>query len=330
MGRESTFADAKIIDMVKTKFIPVAADDWYQRRREDDEGEFFRKIANQGPRKGEGGSTRQGIYAFTASGKLLGYRNNNNANVMRDFIYDSYKAWERLPASERAGGTLDVGDVKKVDANYSRTPPKGGLIVNVFTRILDRQDDFFCHGTCKFPGGDKSAHDRLWLTADELQALMPKDVKVDQTFELPAAIAYRLARFHLVDNTRGEPPMWTKPQVRSLKLTLTAVAVTESEVKLKLDGAIDLSTDGDRKKAQRGYDVSLLGEIIYDPKSRKMTRFDAVALGDHWGSGPFTGGARPGRAPLGVAFELADPTKAADQVPPQAARESNAYFRAER
>jgi hypothetical protein len=330
VGRESTFADTKIIDMVNKNFIPVAADDWYQRRREDDEGEFFRKIANQGPRKGEGGSTRQGIYAFTASGKLLGYRNNNNTNVMRDFIYDSYKAWERLPVFERAKGVLEVGDVKKVDANYSRTPPKDGLIVNVFTRILDRQDDFFCHGSCKFPGGDKSAHDRLWLTADELQALMPKEIKLDQEVTIPAEVTYRLARFHLVDNTRGEPPMWTKPQVRSANLKLVAVAVTETEVRLKLTGDILLSSDADTKKAQRGYGVSLLGEIRYEPKARKMVRFDAVAVGDHWGSGPFTGGARPGRTPLGVAFELADPSRPADLVPPQAARESNAYFRAER
>ena len=40
----------------------------YQRRRQDAEGEFFRKVADQGPRKGKGGATRQGIYCFTASG----------------------------------------------------------------------------------------------------------------------------------------------------------------------------------------------------------------------------------------------------------------------
>jgi hypothetical protein len=159
---------------------------------------------------------------------------------------------------------------------------------------------------------------------------MPKDIKLDQEVAIPAAVAYRLARFHLVDNTRGEPPMWTKPQVRSANLKLLAVAVTETEVRMKLTGDILLSTDFDVKKAQRGYDVSLLGEIRYEPKTRKMTRFDAVAVGDHWGSGPFTGGARPGRTPLGVAFELADASRPVDLVPPQAARESNAYFRAER
>jgi hypothetical protein len=66
------------------------------------------------------------------------------------------------------------------------------------------------------------------------------------------------------------------------------------------------------------------------PAWRKPTRFDAVALGDNWGSGPFTGGARPGKTPLGIAIDLANPDRAADRVLPQAARESNANFRAER
>ncbi len=330
MGRESTFADAKIIDLINNNFIPVAADDWYQRRREDDEGVFFRKVADQGPRKGQGGSTRQGIYAFTASGKLLGYRNNHDVDVMRRFVQDSLKAWEKLPAAERAKGAIEVGNAKKIDAAYARTPPKGGLIVNVYTRILEKKDDFFCHGSCKFPGGDKSAHDRLWLTAEEMKALMPKGAEKGQEIAIPDSVTYRLARFHLIDNTRGEPPMWTKSHVRTAKLTLLAESASESEVCLKLTGAILLATDFDVKTAQRGFDVSLLGDIRYDPKARKMTRFDVAAVGDHWGSGPYTGGARPGRTPLGVAFELANPERAADRVPPQAARESNAYYRAER
>lgn len=85
MGRELTFADAKIIELVNKNFVPVAMDDWFQRRRQDAEGDFFRKVADQGPRKGSGGGTRQGIYAFTADGKLLQYRNSQDPEVMRAF-----------------------------------------------------------------------------------------------------------------------------------------------------------------------------------------------------------------------------------------------------
>ena len=79
--------------------------------------------------------------------------------------------------------------------------------------------------------------------------------------------------------------------------------------------------------AGRGYDASLLGYVEYDVKADRIDRFDVVALGDHWGEGTFTRGARPGRTPLGVAFERASGDKPGDTVPPQAAREVNAYGR---
>ena len=52
--------------MAKEDFVAVSADDWYERRRQDAVGAFFRKVADQGPRKGAGGGTRQGIYCLTA------------------------------------------------------------------------------------------------------------------------------------------------------------------------------------------------------------------------------------------------------------------------
>jgi hypothetical protein len=73
-------------------------------------------------------------------------------------------------------------------------------------------------------------------------------------------------------------------------------------------------------------DVRLLGHIGIDRATRMIDRFDVVAVGDHWGQGTFTGGARPGRQPLGIAFELAGGKSAADLVPPQAAREINEYL----
>src|SRR5947207_560426 len=196
--------------MAQEEFVPVAADDWYQRRRQDAEGEFFRKVADQGPRKGQGGSTRQGIYAFTAEGKLLQYRNNQDPNVMRAFLQSALKAWKNLPAEQRKKGAVEVADVAKVDSRYAPTLPKDALIVNTYTRILDRTDDFFCQGTCKFPGGQRAAHDHLWIKANEWQALVPKDAKKGQEIAVPANLVYRIARYHLVDNTRGEPPMWTR------------------------------------------------------------------------------------------------------------------------
>src|SRR3954447_6579596 len=116
-----------MIRLASEDYVPVSADDWYQRRREDAEGEFFRKVANQGPRKGIGGSTRQGIYCLTASGKLLAFKNSQSAAVMLETLQIGLRRWNALSTSERAPGAVKVPEPGKVDPTYKRTPPEGGL-----------------------------------------------------------------------------------------------------------------------------------------------------------------------------------------------------------
>ena len=79
-------------------------------------------------------------------------------------------------------------------------------------------------------------------------------------------------------------------------------------------------------KADRGYEASLLGYVRYDATRKTIDRFDLVAVGDHWGEGAHTRGARPGRKPLGIAFELTRGDSPADRIAPQAAREIGDYL----
>jgi hypothetical protein len=60
LDRASTFADPEIIAALKSRFVPVALDQAYQRRQNDAEGEFYRKIAGQGPRN-DFDDTTQGL-----------------------------------------------------------------------------------------------------------------------------------------------------------------------------------------------------------------------------------------------------------------------------
>ena len=71
--------------MAKEDFVPVACDDWYQRRRQGRRGEFWRKSPrHQTARTGDGGGTRQGIYMLTADGTLLApQEHGQNPAVMR-------------------------------------------------------------------------------------------------------------------------------------------------------------------------------------------------------------------------------------------------------
>jgi hypothetical protein len=317
-----------MIRMAKERFVAVVSDDWYQRRRQDDEGEFFRSVADQGPRKGEGGSTRQGIYCFTADGQLLAYKNAGQApDVMREVLRTALKQWEKLPAFRRKPGATAIPEPQKQDSNYVRMPPENGVILKVYTRILDRnsQGDYV-HGSCDIPGADRAARDHLWLTEKEWRGLIPPSPKVGDVWEVPEAVALRIALFHLMDNTRGEPPHWQRDQVRSLKMRLTVEEVNASQAKLRLDGTVLLANKEDPAQATHGYDARLAGFIHWNAQTKAIDRFDMVAVGDHWGEGRYTRGTRPGRKPLGVAFELVRGDAAADRVPPQGARTVRSYF----
>src|SRR3954452_19458695 len=252
--------------MAKEDFVPVACDDWYQRRRQDAEGEFWRKVsagAEHGKDMGDGGGTRQGIYMLTADGTLLARKNaGQNPEVMRDVLREALAKWKRLPEDRRRPGAVRVpADPGPLDGGYTRKPPANGLIVNVYTRLLETNAiGELCEAECKVGDGNEAARDHLWLTEAEWRSLVPaKDPHVGQTFDVPAPIARRIARFHLVDNTRGEPPMWQADDVRSLRMTMTVESADAKAIKLRLDGTALLSTAADPDKAKRGYDAGLLG-----------------------------------------------------------------------
>lgn len=315
--------------MAREDFVPVVGDDWYQRRRQDAEGEFLRSVAEQGPRGGRGGDTLQGIYALTPDGTLLAYKNAGQApDVMREVLRGALDAWDRLPETRTAPGAITLADPGEADPDYDRSPPEGGLIVKVFTRALERSgadgspDSYSCS-----PGrGGEAARDHLWLTRGDWRSLIPDDPAEGQVVPVPDRLVRRIARYHLVDNTRGEPPFWGPDEVRSARMTLTVEQETADRLRLRLEGEAVLATAPEPLLADRGYEASLLGYIEVDRTAGEVTRFDLVAMGDHWGEGRYTRGARPGRTPLGIAFTLVDGSDPADRIPPQASRALSSYL----
>ena len=327
MGRVSTFADPDVIKMATEEFVPVCTDDWYTRRREDAEGKFFRDVADKGGRKGENGGTRQGIYVFTADGTPLGYKNaGQDAEVMKQVFNEALFKFDKLPEAQRKPGAVTVPDHGRLDPKYTRTPPTDGLIVRVNTRILDKKDGEFCAGVCKTTGGDQSARDFLWLTKAEVKQLAPPKAEVGESYPLPEQVAARIARFHLNDNTRGEPPFWGADELRKNDWSLTVTKVTDAGVELRLDGSVVISTKPDPTDSDRGYTGKGRGHLRWLPAKNTFDTFDVAVVGDHWGEGTYTEGARPGKSLLGFAFTLADPTKASNTIPPQAIRDEGRYW----
>jgi hypothetical protein len=328
-GRALAFADAEIIRLARDEYVAVTGDDWYERRRQDDEGRFFRGVANQGPRKGPGGATRQGIYLLTADGKLLAYKNcGQSPEATRDLLQQGLREWRKLTAERRQAGAVRVGEPGTPDRRYHRPTPPGATIVNVHARCLDRDSGgALCSLDPKASPGHAASRDHLWVTSEDTAALVPAEPRKGARSPVPANLAQRILRFHLLDNTRGEPNYWERRDLRKWTLTVEVQDAIAERIELVLRGNALLATHDDPSQAKRGYEAQLLGYLSYDVPSRSWRRFDFVAVGEHWGHGTYTPGARPGRTPLGVAFELAKGTSAADRVPPQAARTLDEYLR---
>ena len=118
-----------------------------------------------------------------------------------------------------------------------------------------------------------------------------------------------------------------KKDVRSAKLTLTVEDVSPERIRLRLAGFVHTGTTFDKEKATTpngplgfGFQTPLHGIVEYDRTKKAFVRFDVVASGEVWGRWGDANGKsqtveRPGRTPVGFAFELAGNTST-DRLPP--------------
>lgn len=257
--------------------------------------------------------------------------------------HQALKAWKDLAPGDRSKVTLP-------DLNPPKLP-EGGLAIRVLMRALRRSAD-----GAAVPVTDRDIRenpklypqwvidpsekrfpvrlyaepmgDVLWLTQAEVRSLVPADPKAGATFPLPDPVAKRIVRMHLKNGTQGWLGWWGKEHIRSEKLALRIEKASPTIV-MTLEGAVLLATEADPAQAKMGYDAKLSGRLEYDPAKKTFTRFDLLAIGDLWG--PPNEFSRPGRHPMGVAFELTRGDHPMDQAYPFAlyAPGKDAYFRAE-
>ena len=281
----SVFSDPEVVELLRTRFIPVAVDNHHVEKRRDPEGDFYRKIAR-----------RQGEYICAPDGKLLGSTNTHSADHLKGLLRKALKDYQPADATPAAGGPADP--------RYHRTVPEGGLVVKVTTRVLGGYP----------PSEDKRVRinqeslgrDNLWLEKEDVADLAAGRIS--------DRLRARIARYHLVDNTRGEPPWWRAGDVKKFELS-------------PADGALQAAVHLETESGDRGFIADLRG--VVERKDGRVTRFDLVAKGEAWGAGQWNGGQPPGRYPLAIAFTLFDATREADRVLPQGACRGNlgGYFK---
>ncbi len=181
---------------------------------------------------------------------------------------------------------------QNVDQEFARTLPEDASVVRVHSKILGGYEE--PENEWRKISQNAIARDNLWILNEEAQEL--------SNGSFPESLGMRLARFNLIDNTRGEPPMWNAEEVVLLEIELDRGVVSG---KFRLEA-------NDKK---RGYEGELYGHI--NSVEGKLERFDIVAKGVYWGEGRYTPGAPEGKFPIAMAFELGDGSDAADQVAPQ-------------
>jgi hypothetical protein len=281
----SVFSDPEIIALLKDQFIPAAVDNHHIEKQKDAEGDFYRSVAN-----------RQGEYIFTAEGKLLGSTNTHSASHLKGLMLKALKDFQPPAAPAPAEGAPD--------ARFHRAPPEGGLVVKVTCKVLGGYEKAANRNVEIFQ--ESLGRDNLWIEADEARAL------VEGSF--PDSLKRRIAGYHLVDNTRGEPPWWRRDEQRALDLELGK----DGRVK----GKVHLET----ARGDRGFAGELLGFV--SAKDGKVARFDLVAKGEAWGAGRYNGRQPAGKYPLGFAFTLSEAKSPADRLLPQGACRGNfsGYF----
>jgi hypothetical protein len=309
----------RVAELVKENCVAVAINGHMLKwlaQTDGAEGAFIK--ANQHPSGGN-------CFVLTTAGgqKLAG---GNGSHGAEEALTKGLARWKELAEANRlalpAGKKITPPEVVRC------SPPPGGLVLRCYLRNLKADAaGKLSHITLndlkdkvQYPDWNpiytEPAHYHVWFTKEEWKALIPAQVKKGATFSVPAPIEKRLFRYHLVNGTFGLPGAWRLEDIRTGGLSVT-VEATEPVLRLCVKGTALLATDANLARAQRGYDAQLLGWLEYDPVRSAFTRFDIVALGDYWG-GDYEGGRfkRPGKTPLGIAFELAQGHTAVDLAPP--------------
>ena len=293
LDRASTFADDEVIALLQHRFIPVAANASQHDWMPDAESKFYRQVVYQ--RTGiHKGVTSQGFYIFSPDGKLITGWNNRDTEKVKRLLKAALANYHGPAQIEALSATQDH--------NFARVLPAGGRVIDVYSKITD----------AKWPAAkekweesafamfrEATGRDHLWVT--------PEEIAVLARGAMPDSLTRRIALFHLIDNTRGEPPMWQAAELRAVKIT-----ATPEGGKLRLHGDVAAAT----ANKDRSYHLKLLGYV--ETKGDTLVRFDLVARGQFLGHGQYTGNSAPvGIFTLAIAFTLADQNSEAATVPPQ-------------
>ena len=281
-----------------------AADEVYRLQTDDDaDCRFFRRAVRG--REEPSGGTMQGTYVFAPSGLLLGRLNSNNPEHVLAMMEAALEKWKGLDQSERRLGS-DVN--LTAEHRWEQSYPQGGLVLMRTARDLPVSLD---------PGDERAVQhnrDPVWLTREEALGWVPAEIGVGARRQVDSFIVERLARFHLVDNVRGQTIPYAASEVKG-KLTSEVVRIEGDVVSLRISGwtegvALGPWLMGENywkpgREDPHSITTEVLGNVRFDRKLGEFVSFDVVVLGVREGRTINNGRRETTEAPIGFAMEIA-------------------------
>lgn len=273
--------------MLAKKFVTCSDEVWRLHNRKALDCLFFQGFSEEGHYRTHG-TTRQGIYCCTPSGKFLASINTTQPRAMEKMLETALERWRAMPKKDRY---LDYDPAKRASEirRASDRFPADGLALRVFSRDMPRKN---------LPNDWRSTAwnvDSLWYRKDEAASMVPRSSKKGASVDWPKAVVERLVRHNLVDNVRGQTNGYGGAQVLVATLKATVTKTAKSLVTVELTGESRATTTGTWPESgkydslsssnpnARGVRTRMHGTAVFDRKAKRFVSFELVAVGSRWG-----------------------------------------------
>ena len=294
-----------MIKRLSSEFIPVVGNTHeLQSGRSPARDWFMATVAKVKPQVNEG-QTAQGFYVVAPDGAAYVFNNNRSVDRVLQAMDKAIVDYKANPPAK-----VDISDQLR-NASFGVRVPSDASVLRIFARV--RPLPLGCDSS-----NENVARDHIWVTAEEGKTMALSG-------NVPETLALRLARFHFVDNVRGEPDHWGLSDVRELAFTLKRQIEVDGIVTSSLTGHFEMRNE----PLDRGLTGTIEGEAAIDKKSGSIKRFVAYCEAQAWGHSTYTPNPPAGKFPMVFAMLLAT-DKISREVPPQAVFYGNEYLSSKR
>ncbi len=287
-----------MIELAK-QFVPATDEVWRLQIGTDPEARHFQKVSEVGHYRRHH-STRQGIYACSASGKLLGSVNTHNVDEVIKMMKAALRDYSALGVAERT--LADDADVLP-DHRWEESYPANGLNLTMVARDLPAS----CHPDD--PAGAAWNQDRVWFSQAEACRFLPpddSDWRTGHSYDLETALVARIVRFSVIDTVKGQTDHYSKDEIAGSQIHVRVLEANANTVRLELTGSSRAESSRSLgRKLDHGIETRMFGRAAWNRERRSFDSFELVALGKRWGRTVFNSRkSETNSSPVGFVFHL--------------------------